>query len=162
MNKSKSIVFEILRWVVVAAAVLFLLSKCSQNRISTAAPETVIEAVTSKLDMSEMQEANNRMIKRLYGLNPDDYESCVLYYPTTNMGAEELLIVKLSDMSQQEAVRTAVERRLDTQKNSFDGYGVDQYDMLTKNCVIEVRGNYILFVVHPASAAAAQAFLNAL
>ena len=162
MNKSKSIVFEILRWVVVAAAVLFLLSKFSQNRISTAAPEAVIEAVTSKLDMSEMQEANNRMIKRLYGLDPEKYESCILYYPTTNMGAEELLIVKLSDMSQQDEVRIAVEKRLDTQKTSFDGYGVNQYDMLTKNSVIEIRGNYILFVVHPASAAAAQAFLNAL
>lgn len=162
MNKSKSIVFEILRWVVVAAAVLFLLSKFSQNRISTAAPETVIEAVTSNLDMSEMQEANNRMIKRLYGLDPEKYESCILYYPTTNMGAEELLIVKLSDMSQQDEVRIAVEKRLDTQKTSFDGYGVNQYDMLTKNSVIEIRGNYILFVVHPASAAAAQAFLNAL
>ena len=151
-----------MRWVVVAAAVIFLITMFSQNRISTAAPETVLEAVTSKLDMSEMQEANNRMIKRLYGLNPDDYESCVLYYPTTNMGAEELLIVKLSDMSQQDEVRIAVEKRLDTQKTSFDGYGVNQYDMLTKNSVIEIRGNYILFVVHPASAAAAQAFLNAL
>ena len=159
---NKSIFLEIMRWVVVAAAVIFLITMFSQNRISTAAPETVLEAVTSKLDMSEMQEANNRMIKRLYGLNPDDYESCVLYYPTTNMGAEELLIVKLSDMSQQDEVRIAVEKRLDTQKTSFDGYGVNQYDMLTKNSVIEIRGNYILFVVHPASAAAAQAFLNAL
>ena len=159
---NKSIFLEIMRWVVVAAAVIFLITMFSQNRISTAAPETVLEAVTSKLDMSEMQEANNRMIKRLYGLTPDDYESCVLYYPTTNMGAEELLIVKLSDMSQQDEVRIAVEKRLDTQKTSFDGYGVNQYDMLTKNSVIEIRGNYILFVVHPASAAAAQAFLNAL
>lgn len=159
---NKSIFFEILRWVAVALVVVFLFSMLSQNRISTAAPETVIEAVTSKLDMSEMQEANNRMIKRLYGLDPDSFASCILYYPTTNMGAEELLIVKLADISQQDAVRAAVEKRLDTQKTSFDGYGVNQYDMLTNHCVIEIRGNYILFVVHPASASAAQAFLDAL
>lgn len=159
---NKTFIFEILRWVAVALAVVFLFSLLSQNRISTTAPETVIEAVTSKLDMSEMQEANNRMIKRLYGLEPESFSSCVLYYPTTNMGAEELLIVKLADISQQDAVRAAVEKRLDTQKTSFDGYGVDQYDMLTNHSVIEVRGNYILFVVHPASASAAQAFLSAL
>lgn len=159
---NKSIFLEILRWVAVALVVVFLFSMLSQNRISTAAPETVIEAVTSKLDMSEMQEANNRMIKRLYGLDPDSFASCILYYPTTNMGAEELLIVKLADISQQDAVRAAVEKRLDTQKTSFDGYGVNQYDMLTNHCVIEIRGNYILFVVHPASASAAQAFLDAL
>lgn len=158
----KTLFLEILRWVAVAAAVVFLISVFSQNRISSAAPETVIEAVTSKLDMSEMQEANNRMIKRLYGIDPESFDACVLYYPTTNMGAEELLIVKLSDISQQDAVRQAVEKRLDTQKTSFDGYGADQYDMLTNHSTIEIRGNYILFVVHPASSAAAQAFLSAL
>lgn len=158
----KTLFLEILRWVAVTAAVVFLISVFSQNRISSAAPETVIEAVTSKLDMSEMQEANNRMIKRLYGIDPESFDACVLYYPTTNMGAEELLIVKLSDISQQDAVRQAVEKRLDTQKTSFDGYGADQYDMLTNHSTIEIRGNYILFVVHPASSAAAQAFLSAL
>lgn len=158
----KTLFLEILRWVAVAAAVVFLISVFSQNRISSAAPETVIEAVTSKLDMSEMQEANNRMIKRLYGIDPESFDACVLYYPTTNMGAEELLIVKLADISQQDAVRQAVEKRLDTQKTSFDGYGADQYDMLTNHSTIEIRGNYILFVVHPASSAAAQAFLSAL
>lgn len=158
----KTLFLEILRWVAVAAAVVFLISVFSQNRISSATPETVIEAVTSKLDMSEMQEANNRMIKRLYGIDPESFDACVLYYPTTNMGAEELLIVKLSDISQQDAVRQAVEKRLDTQKTSFDGYGADQYDMLTNHSTIEIRGNYILFVVHPASSAAAQAFLSAL
>lgn len=158
----KTLFLEILRWVAVAAAVVFLISVFSQNRISSAAPETVIEAVTSKLDMSEMQEANNRMIKRLYGIDPESFDACVLYYPTTNMGAEELLIVKLADIAQQDAVRQAVEKRLDTQKTSFDGYGADQYDMLTNHSTIEIRGNYILFVVHPASSAAAQAFLSAL
>lgn len=158
----KTLFLEILRWVAVATAVVFLISVFSQNRISSAAPETVIEAVTSKLDMSEMQEANNRMIKRLYGIDPESFDACVLYYPTTNMGAEELLIVKLSDIAQQDAVRQAVEKRLDTQKTSFDGYGADQYDMLTNHSTIEIRGNYILFVVHPASSAAAQAFLSAL
>lgn len=152
----------ILRWVVVAAVVIFLFSMFSQNRISSASPEAVAEAVTSKLDLSEMQEAAPRMIKRLYGLEPDEFDSLLLYYPKTNMGAEELLIVRLSDLSQQDAVRAAIEARLETQKTSFDGYGADQYELLTSHSAVEVRGNYILFVVHPAYAAAVQAFLSAL
>jgi hypothetical protein len=99
---------------------------------------------------------------RLYGLDPASFEGCVLYYPTTNMMAEELLIVKLSDLSQQEAVRAAVEARIATQKNTFEGYGVEQFEMLTNNAVVEVRGNYILFVVNGASAAARDAFLRAI
>ena len=44
---------------------------------------------------------------------------------------------------------------------SFEGYGIEQYDLLS-NSIVEVQGNYILFVVHEDAAAAAQAFLKAL
>lgn len=30
---------------------------------------------------------------------------------------------------------------------SFEGYGIEQYDLLS-NSIVEVQGNYILFVVH--------------
>ena len=71
-------------------------------------------------------------------------------------------IVKLSDNSQQEQVRKAAQRRIDTQKTTFEGYGVEQFEMLTSNSVIEVRGNYVLFVVSPNSAEVRKAFLGAL
>ena len=78
------------------------------------------------------------------------------------MMAEELLIVKLSDMGQQDMVRAAVEARIATQKTTFEGYGVEQFEMLSNNAVVEVRGNYILFVVNANSAAAQKAFLGAI
>ena len=160
--ENKSILFGILRWAAAGLAVVFLFFLFAQNRTSNADPARVAQAVTATLDMEFMQEGDNQIIKRLYGLNPGDYEACILYYPTTNMGAEELLIVKLASVSQQETVRAAVEKRLETQKNSFEGYGVEQYDLLTNRCVVEVRGNYVLFVVHANSAAAAAAFADAL
>ena len=158
----KSISLEVLRWVCAAAAVVFIAMSFSQDTVSNASPESVETAVTATLDMQTMQKADNQMVKRLYGFNPADFESCVLYYPTSNMGAEELLIIRLSDASQQQTVTDAVNARLETQKASFDGYGVEQYDMLTNQSVLEVRGNYILFVVNPAANDALNAFLKAL
>ena len=79
-----------------------------------------------------------------------------------NMEAEELLLLKLRDTSQQEAVRAAVEARLETQKTSFDGYGLEQYDLLTNHSILDIRGNYVLFVVHKDAAAVQQAFRGAL
>lgn len=108
-----------------------------------------------------MAEGDNQAIKRLYGLSASDYENILLYYPTTNMGAEELLLIQLKDISQQQAVKSAIESRLDTQKKSFDGYGVDQYAMLEK-AVVEVQGNYILLVVAADPAPVRKAFLGAL
>ena len=60
------------------------------------------------------------------------------------------------------SVSDAIEARLQTQKNTFEGYGVEQYDLLTNHAVVEVRGNYILFVVSPNAEAARKAFRGAL
>ena len=159
---TKNLFYEIARWAAVLAAVVSLFVMFGGNTASSALPEDVAEAVTQTIDMTNMVEADNQMIKRLYGLDPSAFESCILYYPTTNMMAEELLIVKLSDMSQQDAVRAAAEARLQTQKNTFEGYGVEQFDMLTNNSVIDIRGNYVLFVVNPNCDEAQKAFRGAL
>lgn len=160
--KANPMVYEFARWSVVVLAVVFLLALFGGNSLSDADPTAVEAAVTAQLDLSNLQKADNQMVKRLYGLDPGAYESCVLYYPTTNMQAEELLIVKLTEPAQADALKAAITARLETQKTSFDGYGIEQYDLLTTHAVVEVRGNYVLFVVHAACDQARQAFLDAL
>lgn len=156
------------RWLVPAVMLLsvaliggYLYRLQGQDRISHAKLETVTAAVTEAVDTQAMQAADAQKIKRLYGLNPADYAGVVLYYPVTNMDAEELLLVQLNQLSQQETVEAAVQSRLETQKTSFDGYGAEQTALLEES-VLEVRGNYILFVVHPEAAAARTAFLQTL
>lgn len=78
------------------------------------------------------------------------------------MMAEEVLIVKLRDPSQGEQVREACEKRIATQKTTFEGYGVEQYELLSNNAIIEVRGNFVLFVVNPKAEEAQRAFQKAL
>lgn len=160
--KAEPIVFEIARWSAAVLLVVLLVVLFGSDPVSDAALSDVQTAITAQLDMTNMLQADNQMLKRLYGLEPSAYAGCVLYYPATNMQAEELLIVKLNDTAQAQAVEQAIAARLETQKASFDGYGIEQYDLLTSNAVVEVRGNYILFVVHSASAQARQAFLDAL
>ena len=160
--KANATVYELARWTAAVLAVVFLFLLFGNNPVSSAELPAVEAAVTAQIEMGNMLKGDNMMIKRFYGLDPAAYEGCVLYYPTTNMQAEELLIIKLSDPAQAEGVRGAIDARLETQKASFDGYGIEQYDMLTNNAVVEVRGNYVLFVVSNASAQARQAFLDAL
>ena len=161
MKSTKIILLEVLKWLFVAALCVFLYFMLSANRESRAAFSDVQEAVISAADLAPMAEGDNQTFKRLYGLSASDYENVLLYYPTTNMGAEELLLIQLKDLSQQQAVKDAIESRLDTQKKSFDGYGVDQYAMLEK-AVVEVQGNYILLVVANEPAPVRKAFLGAL
>ena len=158
----KTGIFEISRWTAAVLALICLLTMFGSNKVSSADPAEVETAVIAELDMSAMVKADNQMVKRLYGLDPASFESCILYYPNTNMMAEELLILKLSDTSQQQSVRSAIEARVETQKTTFDGYGVEQYALLTENCIIDIRGNFVLFVVNADCDAAQKAFAGAL
>lgn len=158
----KTGIFEIARWTAAVLALVCLLTMFGSNKISNADPAGVEAAVVAELDMSAMVKADNQMVKRLYGLDPASFEGCVLYYPNTNMMAEELLILKLSDTAQQQSVRAAIEARVETQKTTFDGYGVEQYALLTENCIIDIRGNFVLFVVNADCDAAQKAFAGAL
>lgn len=160
--KLKPWMMEAIRWVAVAAMVVCLLVLFGGDPISSAEFADVSAAVVPEVSTENMTEADNQMVKRLYGLDPADFEGCTLYYPRTNMDAEELLILKLKDVSQREAVESAIEARLQTQKTTFDGYGVGQTELLTNYCVVDVRGNYALFVVSKTCEAAHAAFRDAL
>lgn len=160
--KGLSLFVEIGRWAAALIVVVMLVSMFGGAPVSDADPAAVTEAVVETLDMTNMVKAENQMVKRLYGLNPADYPACTLYYPTTNMGAEELLVIQLHSSNQVEAVEAAIEARLQTQKNTFEGYGVEQFDLLSNHSVIEIQGNYVLFVVHSACDEAKEAFVDAL
>ena len=85
----------------------------------------------------------------------------MLKYPSTNMNVNEVLLIKLKNLSQQDAVAEAIEKRLDTQKKNFDGYGTNQFSILKKS-VTDIRGNYILYVVSPKTEPTVKAFEDTL
>ena len=160
--KAKTWIYEVARWLAAIAVVVYLVVLFGGNTVSSTAFSDVCAAVMDVVDTDNMQEAENRMVKRLYGLDPGSFEGCILYYPVTNMDAEEVLILKLSDTSQQEAVADAVQQRLQTQRNTFEGYGVEQCDLLTNHNVLQVQGNFVLFAVGEFSGDAIAAFRDAL
>ncbi len=160
-GKLKIPLLEAAKYLLILVLAGFIFLQLHTNRESSADFSSVQKAVLAASDTEAMVESDNMMFKRLYGLDAWDYEAIMLYTPATNMGAEELLLVKLKDLSQQEAVVTAMETRLETQVGIFEGYGVEQTAML-KKAVLEVQGNYILLVVSADPSPVKQAFLGAL
>ena len=161
MNKQNISILTILRIIMVAALLIFMIVLQVGNRSSNASLESVSQEVLGAADQEGMQESNNRMFQKFYGLDAQDYEGVTLYSPVSNMDAQELLIVKLKDSSQAEAVTQAINSRLETQMNSFEGYGIEQYAMLEDH-ILDVQGNFILYVVNPNAQAADDAFRNSL
>ncbi len=152
---------DILRIVMIVILVVVIVSTQIGRRDSSTPIDEVSEAVTADIDMEPLEEGTNRIFKKFYGLNAADYDGVVLYSPISYMDAEELLIVRLREDSQADEVTQAIETRLETQKNSFEGYGVEQYALL-EDAVLDVQANYILFVVNADADKADQAFRSSL
>lgn len=155
----KTTVFAVLRWTAAAAVIVLIVLGIAghQYKVSDTPFQTVLSAVTSKVDLSPMKEGSTQMIRRLYGIDPAAFEECALYYPSTNMGAEEILLVKLKDAADVETLTAAAEKRIADQLNVFEGYGVEQVALLKNNARIETPGNYFLFIVNGAAEAAVNA-----
>lgn len=160
MNKKISYLTPI-RIGMVVILLIFIISLQMGVKESKTPLKTVTANVIKVIDTKSMEESTNRMFKKFYGLNANDYDGVTLYAPVTNMDAEELLIIKLKDSFQAEAVTKAISKRLETQKASFEGYGVEQFDLL-ENHILDVRGNYILYIVHPDAGKADKAFRSSL
>ena len=122
-----------IRYGMLVLLVVFIVALLGADKTSEAKIEAVEKAVEKEVPLTGMHSVQSQMVKRLYGLNVNDYEGVVLYISDSNMGAEELLIVKLADTSQAEAVESAVQTRIENQENSFEGYGVEQYQLLQEH-----------------------------
>lgn len=160
MNKSLSPLTPV-RILMVIGLLVFIILLQMGTPDSKSSLEEVSQAVSASVSLEGMEESSNQMFKKFYGLNANDYEGVSLYAPASNMDAEEILIIKLKDSSQAEAVTAAVNKRLETQKSSFEGYGIEQFDLLEDH-ILDVQGNFILYVVHPEASKADQAFRDSL
>ena len=165
MSKSaiaaKGVLLAILTLTLLALLAGFMISLTAANRLSQADFSQVSQTVLTSADLSPMLEGDNQMVRRIYGIDPNELEGAMLYYPSGNMGCEELLLVRLSDLSQQEQVANAMRSRIASQRSAFDGYAPAQCDMLDRG-IVEVRGNYLLLVVAKDPEAVRDAFLSAL
>lgn len=161
MEKATLPLLEVGKWLSLVLVLVFIVSLLVSGKESSAAFVDVETAVTNAATLDNMLPGDHQLIKRLYGLEPGDYEGISLYYPTTNMGAEEILLVKLKTISQQDTVKSAIDARVATQLKSFDGYGIAQCEMLERSVTL-IQGNYILLIVAEDTAPVVSAFQGAL
>ena len=153
--------YHYIKYVLAAVLLVFIVLDMANDPTSNADIETVAGQVVKAAEFQGMEEAEARMVKRFYGLNPRDYEGAVLYAPIDNMDAHELLLVKLKDSSQKKQVLEAIRERLNTQLKSFEGYGAEQTALLKKHVLLE-KGNFVLYAVGEHAADAQEAFVKSL
>ena len=102
--------------------------------------------VLKEMDLDEMQQGDEWMLRRLYGLNAGELLNWTLYISKDNMDVKELLLLEAAAPEEVALAEQAVRKRLEIQEHNFEGYGPEQLQLLKKS-VIRVEGSCLLFVV---------------
>ena len=157
----RSLIYRALKVVLVIILAIVLFQSLAAKRMSHTSFPKMEKTMMKVVNTSQTKAGNSQIVRRLYSLNPEDYDGIMLYYPSSTMSANELLVVKLKSMKQQDLVVDCIKTRNQTQKNSFKGYGATQTKLL-ENSISEVRGNYILYVVDEHAATIRDTFVKAL
>ncbi|MCF0229242.1 MAG: DUF4358 domain-containing protein [Parasporobacterium sp.] len=158
---NRAFVLRIISFLMVAGLVIVIIVSMSGSRGSRKSIDEVSPVLIQLFENDRTELSPERMFKKHYGFNAADFDGVVLYSPKSNMDAEELLIVKLADENQGEALLAAAEQRRADQMNIYEGYAPEQYD-LCKNGIADLQGNYFLYVVHENAAEIDSSFRKAL
>ncbi len=95
--------------------------------------------------VKQMIKGDEKMLRKLYGIERGDYEQFISYAPQNNMKANEILIIKAKEGKADE-IMSKVNARVDSQSKSFQNYSKDQYEIL-KNKILEKEGNSVILIV---------------
>lgn len=75
-----------IRYGMLMLLVVFIVALLGADKTSETKIETVEKAVEKEVPLTGMHSVQSQMVKRLYGLNVNDYEGVVLYISDSNMG----------------------------------------------------------------------------
>lgn len=147
---------RIMRYVVLALIIIYVALMLIYTSGSNKPFDKVEKAVEKSLDLSNLTKQDSSKFKRNFGLNAADYEGVMYYSSEFSISAEEVLLVKVHSQEQVQEVTDAIDKRIESRKNDFQGYAPEQ-EKLLDDSVQSVRGTYIFF----ASAPKANKYLNA-
>lgn len=148
MKENRPGVFEVMKYIVAAAAAAFVTVLMIFSSASSRPFEDVEEAVEQVVAGENMIRMDGQMLKRNFGLNSADYDGVLYYSSESGMSAEEVLLIKVKNDSQIQKVTDAVSARIEQRSSDFDGYAPEEVKLL-QDAQSSVRGRYIFFAAAP-------------
>lgn len=122
---------------------MFTISGCAKSYKNITTDE-ISDNILQKDE--NLKKSDKKMLKRLYGLNSDDYEEFSLCISKSTMEVNELLIIKVKDKNQIEAIECAMEQRVSNQLNNFGGYSPEQTKIIEDYELI-ARGKFVFLCI---------------
>lgn len=110
--------------------------------------EKVEKSVEASLDKENMKRQDGTALKRNFGLNAADYDGVMYYSSEFSISSEEVLLIKAKSETQTAEISSAIEERIKTRMNDFEGYAPESVQLL-EDAKKSVRGKYVFFAAAP-------------
>lgn len=159
MRQKPYIIGEVL---CVAALIGFIVWLCITRSGGTQKSiEEVSGPVVQAMETEQMSKQSNADAFKAFGIDFSTTEGTVYYANDSVMDVSELLIVKLGDENDAQAIKTAIENRVTDQQNLYKNYAPDQYALL-QDAIIETSGNTVFYCTAKNANALYEAYKKAL
>lgn len=161
MSQWKKITIRVMRYVTLLLIIGFVALLLIYTSGSSRPFEKVEKAVEASLDKENLAIQDGRALRRNFGLNSADYAGVMYYSSEFSISSEEVLLIKVKNESQTTEVLSAIEKRIETRKNDFEGYAPEAVRLL-EDAKQVVRGKYVFFAAAPEAEKYLEIFNNSL
>ena len=145
----------------VVILLIFVVVLMTQDKESTAEPQTVFEAVQSSVDTEALTACADERIRKEFNIDPRTFDYVGYLASDSIMEVREILLIRLSPDSDKDALLEKLKARVDDKAALFSGYAPEQSGYLESYALL-TRGGYVLFVVSDTPDDAVRAFKKAL
>lgn len=146
MTERRAGVAEVMKYVIFAVIIGYVVLLLMFTSGSSRSFDEVADSVRGALDTETLTEMNDQALKRNFGLNSADYDGVLYYAAESSMSAEEVLLIKVKSDDQVQEVTDALNERIETRLDAFEGYAPEEAKKL-ENANQSVRGEFIFFAV---------------
>ncbi|GAV12797.1 DUF4358 domain-containing protein [Paenibacillus sp. NAIST15-1] len=124
-----------------------VLSGCaSEHSDINVSADKIEDQMKQSVKLDKLKKGDAHKLKKLYDLGSEQVEDFLLYTASSNVRADEIVVLKVKDESLIDSVRASIAQRIDAQAVKFKDYRPDEYALLEKH-VLKVKSRYILFAV---------------
>lgn len=139
---------QLSRGIVLACLVLFVVMNIKVPSISNVPFDTVWKKAVDTIQLEGYSTMSNQEIKRFLNLNPQEYKNIRFLRIDDPMQADEMVIVEFQSTDQSKDFEEKVKAHMDSQNQIYDGYAPEEAKLVKKG-IVDVKGNYALYVVGP-------------
>ncbi len=138
--------FDILQYLIMAGLLVFMILMLTAGHSKVVPIPEIKETMAAIPSVSELSEKDMNDAAKTFGYDPGLVDEGIYYSVDDIMNVNELLIVRVEDDDNREIVSDAVSQYLKEKTASFDGYGTNQFGLLS-SAVITEKGTYLFFGV---------------